>query len=159
MLQMLWHFLSSFFPRAGCQDSREGIDHGVKGTQAPALGDQMPTFLGKQNGRAEATEKRPTILLVVGPAEQFPKVTAPSRGPSSWAGIIFPEGGEMTVGGRTKKKKKNETKFGVGEMLGDEEGHKIWFKMSVITVNWLLRGKVYFSRLASGFVCFTEQAI
>lgn len=75
MLQMLWHFLSSFFPRAGCQDSREGIDHGFKGTQAPARGDQMPTFLGKQNGRAEATEKRPTILLVVGPAEQFPKVT------------------------------------------------------------------------------------
>ncbi|OBS69261.1 hypothetical protein A6R68_02171 [Neotoma lepida] len=73
MLQMLWHFLSSFFPRAGCQDSREGIDHGVKGTQAPARGDQMSTFLGKQNGRAEATEKRPTILLVVGPAEQFPK--------------------------------------------------------------------------------------
>ncbi|KAK7802718.1 hypothetical protein U0070_007161 [Myodes glareolus] len=59
--------------QAGCQDSREGIDHGVKGTQAPARGDQMPTFLGKQNGRAEATEKRPTILLVVGPAEQFPK--------------------------------------------------------------------------------------
>ncbi|XP_060245915.1 mitochondrial adenyl nucleotide antiporter SLC25A25 isoform X2 [Meriones unguiculatus] len=73
MLQMLWHFLSSFFPRAGCQDSREGIDHGVRGTQAPAQGDQMSTFLGKQNGRAEATEKRPTILLVVGPAEQFPK--------------------------------------------------------------------------------------
>ncbi|XP_005346115.1 calcium-binding mitochondrial carrier protein SCaMC-2 isoform X3 [Microtus ochrogaster] len=73
MLQMLWHFLSSFFPRAGCQDSREGIDHGVKGTHTPARGDQMPTFLGKQNGRAEATEKRPTILLVVGPAEQFPK--------------------------------------------------------------------------------------
>lgn len=79
MLQMLWHFLSSFLPRAGCQDSREGIDHGVRGTQAPAQGDQMSTFLGKQSGRAEATEKRPTILLVVGPAEQFPKVTAPSR--------------------------------------------------------------------------------
>lgn len=79
MLQTLWHFLSSFLPRAECQDSREGIDHGVRGTQAPARGDQMSTFLGKQNGRAEATEKRPTILLVVGPAEQFPKVTAPSR--------------------------------------------------------------------------------
>lgn len=108
MLQMLWHFLSSFFPRAGCQDSREGIDHGVKGTQAPARGDQMPTFLGKQNGRAEATEKRPTILLVVGPAEQFPKVTAPSRGPSSLgAGLVsFSWKGEkMSVGGELKKKK------------------------------------------------------
>lgn len=90
MLQMLWHFLSSFFPRAGCQDSREGIDHGVKGTQTPARGDQMPTFLGKQNGRAEATEKRPTILLVVGPAEQFPKVTAPSRRPSSLGAGLVP---------------------------------------------------------------------
>lgn len=83
MLQMLWHFVSSLLPRAGCQDSREGIDHGVRGTQAPARGDQMSTFLGKQNERAEATEKRPTILLVVGPAEQFSKVTAPSGGHSS----------------------------------------------------------------------------
>lgn len=43
----------------------------------------MSSFLGKQDGRAEATEKRPTILLVVGPAEQFPKVMATSRGPPS----------------------------------------------------------------------------
>lgn len=69
MLRVLWHFLSGFLPRAGCQDSREGSDHGVRGTQ----GDQMSSFLGKQDGRAEAPEKRPTILLVVGPAEQFPK--------------------------------------------------------------------------------------
>ncbi|GAB1286231.1 Calcium-binding mitochondrial carrier protein SCaMC-2 [Apodemus speciosus] len=34
-----------------CQDSREGNDHGARGTQAPARGDQMSTFLGKQNGR------------------------------------------------------------------------------------------------------------
>ncbi|XP_051694462.1 mitochondrial adenyl nucleotide antiporter SLC25A25 isoform X6 [Oryctolagus cuniculus] len=73
MLQMLRHFLSGFFPGAGCQGSREGDDHEVRGTQAPARGDQMASFLGKQDGRAEAMEKRPTILLVVGPAEQFPK--------------------------------------------------------------------------------------
>lgn len=83
MLQMLWHFLSSFFPRAGCQGSRKGSDNEVTGTPSPAGGDQMPSFLGKQNGRAEDTERRPTILLVVGPAEQFPKVMATSRGPSS----------------------------------------------------------------------------
>lgn len=83
MLQMLWHFLSSFFPRAGCQGSREGNDNEVRGTPAPARGDQMSSFLGKQDGRAEATEKRPTILLVVGPAEQFPKVTTIPRGPPS----------------------------------------------------------------------------
>lgn len=83
MLQMLWHFLSSFFPRAGCQGSREGNDNEVRGTPAPARGDQMSSFLGKQDGRAEATEKRPTILLVVGPAEQFPKVTTTPRGPPS----------------------------------------------------------------------------
>lgn len=64
----------------------------------------------------------------------------------------------MSVGGERKKKKRKK-KLSVGEMLGDEEGHKIWSKMSVITVNWLLRGKVYFSRLASGFVCFTEEAV
>ncbi|EPQ17180.1 hypothetical protein D623_10025028 [Myotis brandtii] len=73
MLQMLWHFLSSFFPRAGCQGSTEGNGNEVRGTPAPARGDPMSSFLGKQDGRAEATEKRPTILLVVGPAEQFPK--------------------------------------------------------------------------------------
>lgn len=61
--------------------------------------------------------------------------------------------------GENEKRKKEKKKLSVGEMLGDEEGHKIWSKMSVITVNWLLRGKVYFSRLASGFVCFTEQAV
>lgn len=83
MLQMLWHFLSSFFPRAGCQGSREGNDNEVRGTPAPARGDQMSSFLGKQDERAEATEKRPTILLVVGPAEQFPKVTTIPRGPPS----------------------------------------------------------------------------
>ncbi|XP_053417287.1 calcium-binding mitochondrial carrier protein SCaMC-2 isoform X2 [Nycticebus coucang] len=73
MLQTLWHFLASFFPRARCQDSREGNDHEVRGTTAPARGDQVSSFMVKQDGRAEATEKRPTILLVVGPAEQFPK--------------------------------------------------------------------------------------
>ncbi|XP_032721852.1 calcium-binding mitochondrial carrier protein SCaMC-2 isoform X8 [Lontra canadensis] len=73
MLQLLWHFLSSFLPSAGCQGSREGTSNEVRGTPAPAQGDQMSSFLGKQDGRAEATEKRPTILLVVGPAEQFPK--------------------------------------------------------------------------------------
>lgn len=83
MLQMLWHFLCSFFPRAGCQGPSEGSDNEVRGTPAPARGDPMSSFLGKQDGRAEATEKRPTILLVVGPAEQFPKVMATSRRPPS----------------------------------------------------------------------------
>lgn len=88
MLQMLWHFLSSLFPRAGCQGSKEVNDNEVRGTPAAARGDQMASFLGKQDGRAEATEKRPTILLVVGPAEQFPKVMATSRGPlTSGAGL------------------------------------------------------------------------
>lgn len=88
MLQMLWPFLSSFLPRAGCQGSREGNDSEVRGTPAPARGDQMSSFLGKQDGRAEATEKRPTILLVVGPAEQFPKVMAPSRGPPTLGAVL-----------------------------------------------------------------------
>lgn len=83
MLQRLWRFLSSFLPRAGCQGSREGDDKEVTGAPAPPRGDQMSSFLGKQDGRAETTEKRPTILLVVGPAEQFPKVMATSRGPPS----------------------------------------------------------------------------
>lgn len=88
MLQMLWPFLSSFLPRAGCQGSREGNDNEVRGTPAPARGDQMSSFLGKQDGRAEATEKRPTILLVVGPAEQFPKVMATSRGPPTLGAVL-----------------------------------------------------------------------
>uniref|UniRef100_A0A804HLB0 Solute carrier family 25 member 25 n=2 Tax=Homo sapiens TaxID=9606 RepID=A0A804HLB0_HUMAN len=87
MLQMLWHFLASFFPRAGCHGSREGDDREVRGTPAPAWRDQMASFLGKQDGRAEATEKRPTILLVVGPAEQFPKlIFSWRRKPLLWSG-------------------------------------------------------------------------
>lgn len=108
MLQMLWHFVSSLLPRAGCQDSREGIDHGVRDTQAPARGDQMSTFLGKQNGRAEATEKRPTILLVVGPAEQFSKVTAPLGGHSTSLGAglgLFSQKGKKNGCGRENFKK------------------------------------------------------
>lgn len=89
MLQMLWHFLSSLLPRAGCQGSREGSGNEVRGSPAPARGDQMPSFLGKQDGRAEAAEKRPTILLVVGPADQFPKVMSPSRGPPSLAADLL----------------------------------------------------------------------
>ncbi|KAM4876308.1 mitochondrial adenyl nucleotide antiporter SLC25A25 isoform 2-T2 [Thomomys bottae] len=73
MLQMLGHFLSSLFLAAGCQGSREDTDPEGRGTQTPSQGDQMTSFLGKQDGRDEATEKRSTILLVVGPAEQFPK--------------------------------------------------------------------------------------
>lgn len=79
MLQMLWHFLASFAPGAGCQGSAEGSDTEARGTPAPARGDQMASFLGKPDGRVEATDKRPTILLVVGPAEQFPKVMATSE--------------------------------------------------------------------------------
>lgn len=87
MLQMLWHFLSSLLPRAGCQGSREGSGNEVRGSPAPARGDQMPSFLGKQDGRAEAAEKRPTILLVVGPADQFPKLPCSwRRKPLVWSG-------------------------------------------------------------------------
>lgn len=110
MLQMLWQFLSSFFPRAGCQDSREGTDHEVRGTQAPARGDQMSSFFGKQDGRAEATEKRPTILLVVGPAEQFPKVTHPGEDPFLSLGAClgsFSWGKKMGVGKKRKLFKKS----------------------------------------------------
>lgn len=52
MFQMLWHFLSSFFPRAGCQGSREGS--GMK-PEAPASARRDQAKLGKQDGRAEAT--------------------------------------------------------------------------------------------------------
>lgn len=80
MLRMLWHFLASFLPGAGCQSPREGAGHDVRGTPDPAQGEQVvSSFLGKPEGRAEETvEKRPTILLVVGPAEQFPKVIVTS---------------------------------------------------------------------------------
>lgn len=84
MLRMPWHFLSSFLPRAGCQGPREGNHDEVRGTPAPAGEDQMSSSLGKPAGRAEAPEKRPTILLVVGPAEQFPQVMTTSRGPPTW---------------------------------------------------------------------------
>lgn len=93
MLQMLWQFLSSFLPGAGCQGSREGSDQQAPGTPPPppppARGDAGPSFLGKQDGRAEAAEKRPTILLVVGPAEQFPKVKQPPEPPTptQWRGL------------------------------------------------------------------------
>lgn len=40
----------------------------------------------------------------------------------------------MGVGGRSLKKKK----FGIGEMFGDEEDHKIWSKLPVPTVNFLI---------------------
>jgi hypothetical protein len=76
----------------------------------------MSTFLGKQNGRAEATEKRPTILLVVGPAEQFPKVTAPSRERSSLGaglGSFFQKWEKEWVWEGELKKK---IQFGIGEM-------------------------------------------
>uniref|UniRef100_G3X2T6 Solute carrier family 25 member 25 n=1 Tax=Sarcophilus harrisii TaxID=9305 RepID=G3X2T6_SARHA len=73
MLQMLWHFLSSFFPRAVCQGPTERKDNEAKGKQDSTQGDQVSNLLGKQDRGADSTEKRPTILLVVGPAEQFPK--------------------------------------------------------------------------------------
>lgn len=113
MLQMLWHFLSSFLPRAGCQGSREGKDNEVTGTLAPSRGDQMSSFLGKQDGKAEATEKRPTILLVVGPAEHFPKVMATSRRPPTLgAGLGSVSWKKTGVWGGSKDLEINQ--FGIG---------------------------------------------
>lgn len=122
MLQLLWHFLSSFLPSAGCQGSREGTSNEVRGTPAPARGDQMSSFLGKQDGRAEATEKRPTILLVVGPAEQFPKVMATSRTSyfRGWSRIGFLE--KTGVWGGREELEINQ--FGIrgwAEVLDNEE--------------------------------------
>lgn len=91
MLRMPWHFLSSFLPRAGCQGPREGNHDEVRGTPAPAGEDQMSSSLGKPAGRAEAPEKRPTILLVVGPAEQFPQLICSwRRKPLVWSGRCLP---------------------------------------------------------------------
>ncbi|XP_009952946.1 PREDICTED: calcium-binding mitochondrial carrier protein SCaMC-2-like, partial [Leptosomus discolor] len=75
MLQTLWHFLSSFLPRAVCQGpADEKEDEARNTTPLPGPGEKGPKMLGKPQDRGtDPTERRPTILLVVGPAEHFPK--------------------------------------------------------------------------------------
>lgn len=77
MLQSLWRFLSSFLPRAACQGPADGKDDEARNaTPLPGPGEKGPKVLGKPQDRGtDPTERRPTILLVVGPAEHFPKVT------------------------------------------------------------------------------------
>lgn len=77
MLQTLWHFLSSFLPRAVCQGpADEKEDEARDTTPLPGPGEKGPKMVGKPQDRGtDPTERRPTILLVVGPAEHFPKVT------------------------------------------------------------------------------------
>lgn len=79
MLQSLWHFLSSFLPRAVCQGpAAEKEDEAGNGSPLPGPGEKGPKMVGKPQDRGtDPTERRPTILLVVGPAEHFPKVTGP----------------------------------------------------------------------------------
>lgn len=76
MLQTLWHFLSSFLLRATCQGpADEKEDEARNTTPLPGPGEKGPKVLGKTQDRGtDPTERRPTILLVVGPAEHFPKV-------------------------------------------------------------------------------------
>ncbi|KAK4811623.1 hypothetical protein QYF61_017014, partial [Mycteria americana] len=76
MLQTLWHFLSSFLPRAICQGpADEKEDEARNTTPLPGPGEKGPKMLGKPQDRGtDPTERRPTILLVVGPAEHFPKM-------------------------------------------------------------------------------------
>lgn len=77
MLQTLWHFLSSFLPRAICQGPADEKDDEARNTTPlPGPGEKGPKMVGKPQDRGtDPTERRPTILLVVGPAEHFPKVT------------------------------------------------------------------------------------
>lgn len=76
MLQILWHFLSSLFLRATCQGPTEGKEDKAKEMPpVPDPGDKGPKLLGKSQDRGtDSAERRPTILLVVGPAEHFPQV-------------------------------------------------------------------------------------
>uniref|UniRef100_A0A674GS94 Solute carrier family 25 member 25 n=2 Tax=Passeroidea TaxID=175121 RepID=A0A674GS94_TAEGU len=82
MLQTLWHFLSSFLPRAICQGpADEKEDEARNTTPLPGPGEKGPKVLGKTQDRGtDPTERRPTILLVVGPAEHFPKVLKLAQG-------------------------------------------------------------------------------
>ncbi|XP_019331418.1 mitochondrial adenyl nucleotide antiporter SLC25A25 isoform X2 [Alligator mississippiensis] len=75
MLQILWHFLSSLFLRATCQGPTEGKEDKAKEMPpVPDPGDKGPKLLGKSQDRGtDSAERRPTILLVVGPAEHFPQ--------------------------------------------------------------------------------------
>lgn len=75
MLQSLWQVFSCLFSRAACQGPAEGKENEAKESPAPRPGDQGPKMLGKPlNKETNPTERRPTILLVVGPAEHFTQV-------------------------------------------------------------------------------------
>lgn len=74
MLQSLWHFLSSLFSRAVCQGPAEAKGNEAKDSPVPSSGEQEPKVLGKSPKGANPSERRPTILLVVGPADHFEQV-------------------------------------------------------------------------------------
>lgn len=74
MLPSLWRLLSWLFPRAVCQGPAEAKENEAKESPVPSSGEQGPKVLGKSPKEADPSERRPTILLVVGPAEHFQQV-------------------------------------------------------------------------------------
>lgn len=79
MLQSFWQLLSCLFSRAAaCQDPAEAQGSDVKDPPAPSPGEQEPKAPGKVLSKgADPSERRPALLLVVGPAEHFTQVTLP----------------------------------------------------------------------------------
>lgn len=76
MLQSFWQLLSCLFSRtAACQGPAEAKGDDAKDPPVPTSGEQEPKAPGKGLGKgANPLEKRPAILLVVGPAEHFTQV-------------------------------------------------------------------------------------
>lgn len=101
MRQTLWRFLSSFFPRAICQGpADEKEDEARNTTSLPGPGEKGPKMLGKPQDRGtDPTEKRPTILLVVGPAEHFPKVMGYAGAGAHDRGVCGLRGAGVLQGG------------------------------------------------------------
>lgn len=84
MLQSLWRVFSSLFLGAGCQGPAGAPleDVAQEGPPLPTLADQAAKLPRKlHNKEADPSERRPTILLVVGPAEQFAEVNVSNAGP------------------------------------------------------------------------------
>ncbi|KAH0615561.1 hypothetical protein JD844_004992 [Phrynosoma platyrhinos] len=77
MLQSVWHLFSWLFSRATCQGPAEAKENEAKEAPAPSSEDQGPQMLEKPlNKGANPSERRPTIVLVVGPAEQFTQISS-----------------------------------------------------------------------------------
>lgn len=82
MLQSFWRLFSSLFQRAGCEDPAGAEEDAAKEEPpVPNPGDQAPKMPPKlhNNKEADPSERRSTILLVVGPAEHFTEVTFPRQ--------------------------------------------------------------------------------